>query len=402
MRSFKLPRRLPYILRSKYSTRVSHIQPPTQFTTSIFDIANDIPKTLPRSSNVQLTKFYQSIKTQDLELASVVLSEISTNALKLITSKSRDISIEFYFDCLKIILENYLNSGTFQPINLLRQNIEEYQNILNKFDEVLPEQEDIEISILKAIIHTYSISKKARLTSMFTIPIMEYFINVLDSFHIDVQKLYTSIQEEELRKYLVEICQIKDIKLVSVTTSTEKEFKEFNVPIDSYLDKYGGIDYDGICDYISDNKFKWNNKEIKTRLYQFYETLSKEEQEKFMDEYLQFNKVKEIAIESFTNRIVHASLKASKEFQRSFGFAQSEGDLLSEWISLTSDNINKLLNTKTPISDDDKTLQYFKPFLEVVTVESIASYVVQSLLGTGDNNRLQVILQKMRYSYPSI
>ena len=32
--------------------------------------------------------------------------------------------------------------------------------------------------------------------------------------------------------------------------------------------------------------------------------------------------------------------------------------------------------------------------LETVSVESIASYVVQSLLGTGDNNRLQVILQK--------
>lgn len=402
MKSFKLPRRLSYILRGHYSTRVSLTQPPTQFTTSIFDIANDIPKTLPRSSHVQLTKFYQSIKTQDLELASVLLSEISKNALKLIINKSRNISIEFYFDCLKIILENYLNSGTFKPINLLRQNVEEYQNILSRFDEVLPEQEDIEMSILKSIIHTYSVSKKSKLTSMFTIPIMEYFITVLNSFKIDVQKLYLSTEEEELRKYLVEICQIKNIKLVSVTTNMDKELKNFNVPIDSYLDKYGGIDYDGICNYISDNKFKWNNKEIKTRLFQFYETLPKEEAEKFMNEYLQFNKVKEISIESFTNRIVHASLKASKEFQRSFGFVHSESDLLSEWIALISDHTNKLLSIKIPVSDDEKTLQYFKPFLETVSVESIASYVVQSLLGTGDNNRLQVILQKMRYSYPSI
>lgn len=403
----RLSRSFLRIFRKNYSTNISPrltTQSLNKLTTSIFDIANDDPKAA-LSTNQHLTRFYQSIKTQDLELSSNILTDISNDAMKQLTSSgSQNISVEFYFDCLRLVLDCYLNSETFKSINLLRQNVKEYLNVTSTFREKFPEQDDIETDILKVILHVYSVSKKSGKASMYTIPIMEYFIRILASFNIQTQNFITKLNKDELKDALIEICQIKDIKWVpDVMTSKENSSLEYKVPIDRYLDKYGGIDYDGICNYISDNMFNWNNnKKSNLKLFEIYDSLSDQDKTRFMNEYLKFNESKELTIENYTNSIIHASLKASIEFQRSFRFAKSDSDMLSDWVSLISEEVEKLMNNNTPNSDEERILHYFKPFLETVKVESIANYIIQSLLGTGDDNRIMVVLQKMRYSYPSI
>ena len=94
--------------------------------------------------------------------------------------------------------------------------------------------------------------------------------------------------------------------------------------IDQYLDEYGGIDYENICEYISDYKFTWCGQYINDKLFNYYDTLSTEEKSQFMEAYLDFNKSKELIIEKYTNRIVHVSLEASKQFEKSFKFGMSE------------------------------------------------------------------------------
>ena len=111
--------------------------------------------------------------------------------------------------------------------------------------------------------------------------------------------------------------------------------------IDQYLDEYGGIDYENICKYISDYKFTWCGQYINDKLFNYYDTLSTEEKSQFMEAYLDFNKSKELIIEKYTNRIVHVSLEASKQFEKSFKFGMSEKNLIHKWITDTTEQIEK-------------------------------------------------------------
>ncbi|KAL6451510.1 RPO41 DNA-directed RNA polymerase [Candida maltosa Xu316] len=292
-----------------------------------------------------------------------------------------------------------MSSQSSKSLYLLRKHIEEYKNVVSVFPESSSDVNRHEIvdGFLKVILHFYSISKSSGKPLVLLNPISEYFIHVANSFNNNIEEFGGTLHEGDLRDALTEICSTKGINLPSRQITHPDHY---DVPIDKYLDKYGGIDYDGICKYISETKFQWHGKDV-NNVFRFYEKLSDSEKCQFMAEYLKFNKAKELMVESFTNRIVHVSSDASKKFQRSFKFGLHQKDILSDWIHTTSEKVRRILLLKTPRSEEELVLHSFKPFLETVTIESIVNYMLNSILGSPENG-ISELISKMKYSYPSI
>lgn len=117
-----------------------------------------------------------------------------------------------------------------------------------------------------------------------------------------------------------------------------------------------------------------------------------------MAEYLNFNQSKELIMEKYTNRIVHISLEASRQFEKSFKFGMSEQNLIQEWIADTTEQMENILASKTPSSNEEAIIHQFKPFLEKVTIQSIINYIIFSILGSPDG-KLTTIIEKMKYSF---
>ena len=381
----------------------------SDITSSIFEVTKDINHG-PRSSTKVMkyvSSFYQNVKIMNLEQISRILTDIANDMLK------RDDNVinncEFYFNCLKIGLNCFSESTSTEALYLLRNNIEDYRKVIVKFrglgtvPETVPysEMKNIQNLFLKTILHLYSVSKQSGKSRIITNPITEYFLHNLKSFDTDIQEFANELtQEESLQKALTEICFEKQISLPVTKTSIEREPYHL-VSIDQYLDEYGGIDYENICKYISDYKFTWRGQYINDKLFNYYDTLSTEEKSQFMEAYLDFNKSKELIIEKYTNRIVHVSLEASKQFEKSFKFGMSEKNLIHKWITDTTEQIEKILASETSLSNEEIIIHQFKPFLETVTIQSIINYIIFSILGSPDG-KLTTVIEKMKYSFPSV
>ena len=79
---------------------------------------------------------------------------------------------------------------------------------------------------------------------------------------------------------------------------------------------------------------------------------------------------------------MHVSLEASKQFEKSFKFGMSEKNLIHKWITDTTEQIEKILEIETSLSNEEVIIHHFKPFLETVTIQSIINYIIFSILGS--------------------
>ena len=391
-------------LKRRISTLPATDRSVSDITSSIFEVTKEInhgPRSATKSMKF-VSRFYQSVKVMNIELISRILTDIANDTLNRDSNEIHN--YEFYFNCLKIGLNCFSESKSTDALYLLRNNIEDYRQVTLKIKvlgtEPYSEMKNIQNMFLKTILHLYSISKQSGKSRLFTNPIMEYFLHILKSFSIDVQEFADELTEESLRQALTEICFTKQISVPVAKKAVERE-TDYQVSIDQYLDEYGGIDYDNICKYISDYKFTWGGQYIKEKLFNYYDRLSTEEKSQFMAEYLNFNKSKELIMEKYTNRIVHISLEASRQFEKSFKFGMSEQNLIQEWIADTTEKMENILASKTPSSNEEAIIHQFKPFLEKVTIQSIINYIIFSILGSPDG-KLTTIIEKMKYSFPSV
>lgn len=79
----------------------------------------------------------------------------------------------------------------------------------------------------------------------------------------------------------------------------------------------------------------------------------------------------------------------------------SEKNLIHKWITDTTEQIEKILEIETSLSNEEVIIHHFKPFLETVTIQSIINYIIFSILGSPDG-KLTTVIEKMKYSFPSV
>lgn len=143
--------------------------------------------------------------------------------------------------------------------------------------------------------------------------------------------------------------------------------------IDKYKNGNGSMSFDGLCHFIREESYnveKWTNV-TNCKLYNIYEDLDGEEKNKFMTEYMEFNKQKQLMIESQCLNL-YKSTSMQKQMN---GFTAVHNKWMVNWISVFSDAIESLLLC-------NRSMQRFSFIVKYMKSEVLASMCLAYMMSS--------------------
>ncbi|KAI3405137.2 hypothetical protein KGF56_002093 [Candida oxycetoniae] len=370
-----------------------------------------------------LSKYSQAASKDDNDMCLSILHDMA--AFVVCNSEGGGTNQEFvqYIECFRIWLKLVVNGKSFTVITRVRKAVEDYERVIRERQKMglkngfqQQEEDDLVLDILKAILLSYHLAKEFGKSSLFTVPIEEYFAQIAMTYKVDLNGLRSKLTEKTLIKALDTITRFDQAETHIKTESDELQKNSSSSssslpspspqsplpkPIESYLEDSGALQFHRACDYILENKFQWKGGEIKIPIYKFYENLEKQEKGEFMTQYLQFNTIKQANLEKYLHRIIKSNLN-SNEQERRMAFFKKEKNYIESWVDLTTSYIEENFNfSERPASQDEKLLFHFQPFFKVFPMKSIICHIIYTLMGRVGDKRIPLseLLDRWRFVY---
>lgn len=167
--------------------------------------------------------------------------------------------------------------------------------------------------------------------------------------------------------------------------------KKIDLCIDQYKTEDGNMSYQSLCRFIASTRFDAlrYSSDPHAKMYAVYEKLTREEQKAFLQDYLAFNKQKQLLVEEYCGDL-HESLHSMKSLHI-FGAASSKW--IQAWHSQTSEALEK---------EKDRPHSEFAFFLSVVLPATFASFALSSILAQtlpSGEAKLHTLASSMAYSF---
>ncbi|KAI5960747.1 uncharacterized protein KGF55_004317 [Candida pseudojiufengensis] len=350
----------------KLSSSVTNELP--QFNQSIFEIAKTVTQENKESDNLR-TSFFQAINDNNSTRVLKILSDLKNDSANDFKDQEQ---LEFLQIALNFYIENKIDS-----ISIISTLIQDYSNLINYFknDETHSNHVNTLIkAVLKISETTNSTPVKFTMRKLFNQFIEQYNVNP----HVSEKKVSPERSAAD-----------GEMKIKTSRNSTS---------IEPYLDDFNMLTFEKACAYISENKFTWKNKAIKEHLFKFYETLPTNEKHEFMERYISFNETKQSQLEAHFHQLQQ---KESTPQQFKVNFFAKEPDSILSWVEEASLHLESVIKFESPVTDDEKVLSHFKPFLEYFTIKSLIYLIIQTLIGEAYKEEvvLSEILSKLRFYY---
>jgi DNA-directed RNA polymerase len=407
------------LTRSTLTFPRSHVDNPLNLTP--FDISKNIEtkESIYKIPNLQTTRlindFFQSILSNNFNLSRLVLYKIGTkiNLNYFHTSESNLLTnqVNNYYSCLLLLLTNSIflqDSILIQNIKLL---IEDFQLVEKKLDgiplpnEVRQLKKEIDLKFVICLMFCFSKSnqmyKSPVNVKMIQKSMATYIMRIMTEFQIDPNDIKKEIllnpKLQCLLDQFVELCNLNKVRINFEDISVEKrpQFDEYvcdQVSIEDYKDMNGFVNFDRLCQYISDTRFsKWGTSK---KLYEIYDSLNTNQKNDFMTEYRQINNFRELNVENHCLDLVedfdsiHTQNKAQVKhnYTTLSKFKKSHEAILFQWLS----NNLKSLNTITTkfkkeidpksLNDIELELEKYRIHLTVMPKNALVTMLLSTLL----------------------
>ncbi|RLV92768.1 DNA-directed RNA polymerase mitochondrial [Spathaspora sp. JA1] len=329
-----------------------------------------------------MNQYIRAIKTEDiLGLFSAV------HRLGRLESSNRDQDLESYVYCLQFALNLFMKSENLNHLKLLKPEIDRYLRLTDmESSEVFNEltKEKVGIAVAKAIIHMYHVANRSRATKRLSPLIVDFLLNNLADFNLDIRTVASEVSEDYLRFSLIDICQKRRIPIPIFKQQQEENTNRFEHALAKYKNEYGFMPIEDLYTFVKSTQFNWSGRiPDSVKLYEYYDTLTIQEQREFMQAFVEFQTEKQEMVEEAMDFIEYIPTEFKKKLAESIELinnVNSNTELINQWITQASDKLNAMLQAQPPTNDQEKLLQRYQGYFTFIRIESHIQHILSEIL----------------------
>jgi DNA-directed RNA polymerase len=270
--------------------------------------------------------------------------------------------------------------------------------ILKVPNDIIKLREQIHGLLIRCLIMCFS-NVRSRNEKMVKLSLAKYIKILMSDFQIEAGQFAEELNENgQLQTVFLQICEINGIRIsikdVKKTPETDNNFLEMS-KIEDYKDANGNLSLDTLCNYILGTKFPKANENIK--LYEQYDKLPESQREQFFKEYLEFNKIKQINVETHCLDLVQSLDSMSIEFKNvpkhtrlmlNFNkFKAHQNKMLYSWYTENLNALNMMIKRAEQIpfdelNEDEKVIARFILHVKLIPRNVLINLITSTLISS--------------------
>lgn len=320
------------------------------------------------------------------------------------------INMNVYLSCLSILLLKLKNDSDFQILQLKpiitdfihfhKAYHKKYSSLYidgksGSFVKVPPKiiTHDIQVkenfssvveSLIILLIHWF---KSIQLDSLLRSSASEYVFSILQLLNVDYIHLAKSLTPLDLDHYITILRpHIDSATLLQISKESAQVLSpdEEMLSINPYKE-LGRLSYSGLCKFISNTRFDKFDNGCKKPLYEIYKSLPKSKQLEFMNDYMNFNRKRELTIENHCLHLTSSNSPTHNTY--SMQLSKMVGDWISHNVSVLSGLKSKLdtidgqdKSSLAELSLEETHLLKYTAHLNFIPLPELVNLVINDLL----------------------
>lgn len=377
----------------------------TFLDTSLLQVQHDMDTQLESNklpnikTKILVNSLLHSLMVTDINKSRQLLLKLAGNInpqyIKNADTKSRFSPLNSYYSCVLLLFTN-LTTHENVSLRVVKQIIEDYQlndkrigKITGIPQDIRHTKRDLEYQMLTCLIISY---KNVDNSKIIKHSIAKYIKTILQTHKINLQDYVAQLKNHDLSYQFQEICKIIKIKFkidsVSKFDTTDANLVNL-AQIELYKDSNGFISLDRLCEYILETKFLESDK----KMYHYYDELKPESQKSFMEEYLEFNKLKQVNVEKHCLDLAgnldpdHVKTRSMIRQAKVLRFKSMQSTTVYNWykdyaryLFVTLKKIDS--SQLDQLDQDEQVLARYYVYLKLISKETIATLIVSNILAT--------------------
>ncbi|ABN67255.2 mitohcondrial RNA polymerase, partial [Scheffersomyces stipitis CBS 6054] len=329
-------------------------------------------------TSILINSFFQSVMQNDFNRSRKLLEKLR-NKINTPDVKMASIHRVNYYSCFSLLLSNLISQGKvhIQNIKLL---VDEATNEMNQL------RTEIRSKLVLCVVN--SLDDGVKYGGIYQQSIAKYAGALIKNFHIKPSQLAQEITKKETLDKLNRICAIN-----SLTPKELPWVERVTSAIDNFKDDNGYVSLENLCRYIGYTRFANydSNDSHKLKMFEIYDSLSTEkERADFIDNYLDFNKTREMILESNCLDLVEnfdsIHLSKSRELQSIGHFKLIHSKMIYSWFESNVKELQRLksklktVSVTTNLNEQEKILTKYLTYLELIPERALVTLFLSNML----------------------
>ncbi|WPK25464.1 hypothetical protein PUMCH_002781 [Australozyma saopauloensis] len=314
------------------------------------------------ASKIRVNRFFVALFKGNTNEAVTCIQGLRKDFLRQKNEKG-----QVYISCLVSLLSYLLKdfTGKLQSRNLTGIS----QEILKIPKDVgLESQPDVDyIHKLTVLLFLKCLKGTNRNESIEYLNLVTHIRLLLKKFDCTPEDILEAIETEQ-----VDVIEQYNIIFAQNLAVPSANANDPSIDVSKYADEHGNLSFESLCSLIEEQTFDaLAYSKTKLKLYETYDRLDQDQKRAFMDEYLQFNREKQLLIEGHCHNI-------SKAY--SFGKKFTEFSLLHQtwfrtWVGAVVNGIKKL-------SEEQSSFKRYDFIVNLLTEHTLASMCVSHMIAS--------------------
>lgn len=347
--------------------RIARSHPDNFLNTSLLDTTKDsssIFRIQNNDNNILINHFFESLLRNDFLRSRVLLNKLKKRSQR----KENVQNVNVYYSCLMLLLAHLLSNPKLINIHNTKLIIDDLDISFNH-----DYKKEIKIKLVCCLLHSYiNVENKALKYS-----ISKYIKSTFKKWGIDSQEYIENFPDAKLLDVYANITGFARVPIRSQPPRA-------NNTIDSFKND-GFLSYKNLCKYIA-TRFDLFDGSDRIPLYELYDSLSPKNKEEFMEKYHEFNRQKQISIESNCLDLMESPEinKRSNDININ-RFKLQHSKIVYSWYEINLQALNSIItkinkpNFKCS-SEDETALYKYKVYLNLLPKRSIVTLIISNLL----------------------
>jgi len=373
----------------------------------LLDHAKLNDRKIPNTDTTQLVNnFLQSVMYGDYNRSNQLLSKLVMRIRLNYEKNNQSInygSLESYYSCTLILVTNLAENFSGLNTVVVKGLIDHFQAneslllILKVPNDIFKLRHQIHSLMIRCLTICFS-NIRSQNEQMVKLSLAKYIKALMSDFHIEASQFAEELNDNgQLQTVFLHICRINGTKVsfrdVKKVQETDKNILELS-KIEAFKDENGNLSLDSLCNYILGTKFP---KASDDKLYEQYDKLPESQKDEFLDEYLQFNKIKQINVESHCLDLVQSLDSISIDFRHvpkhtklmiNYNkFKTHQNKMLYSWYTENLNALNLMIKRAEQIpfdelNEDEKVIAKFILHVKLIPRNVLLNLITSTLIST--------------------
>lgn len=359
--------------------------------TNLFQVEQDVklstltPAPLYKS-RLLVNNFLHLMMSADFIKSQKVLKKMATRLTNSVSPLQQDMNNNYvlnsYYSCTSILYTS-LKSNDALNIRFVKECIdiyEETENSLLNFTALPPyvksTKKEIHQMIILCLIQCYKNVKGAN-AKLVKFSMAKYINSFIEKLKVDPVDIINQLPDNT---HFREIFGPK-WKNIDQSRVIPRQVTSTPNPIDSYKDKNGFLSLDLLLRYITETR----PSNYEGKLYEVYDNLLEDEKDSFINNYLEFNRSKQLNVESHCLDLVHDMKASQKNMNKLLKFRSAHQEIVYSWVQLLTDYLStsakKIENSSIDeLDEDEKVLEKYGVYMKFLSNKALATFVISHVV----------------------